>query len=384
MTRRLFPALVTAAASALLGAGAPALAQNELPSELIRAGTVSADQAAAIQQFVEREAAGLTGEDPAALVRSRNNLLRPLRPEASVPFRLKYAESLAPELRELSGSDNELKVVNALRIAGELATDQGADLLNSYRGDERPAVRYTAVSGLARTFAALEAGNPALAPERLRPLIEGLGEQLATETHPQVLDAVVRALIEASRLSKQGFAGYRPIAITVLASETGARLQELGGEAADRDLLPALLRAGQAVRDVFVSSVPPLDANRDGELIKTMGALGGDMLAYVHRRYKAGDFPFAAAEDDEAARQAKAEAREVPSQILTVGEATVIFSISRADPRNPAQSKGLDEQFKQLTNMGDAQLLEGIAGWVGPQGQLTKAFGFPADRFITP
>lgn len=383
MTRRLFPALITAAAAAFLGAATPAFSQSELPSELVRAGSLSADQAAAIQQFVTREVAGLKGEDPTALVRSRSNLLRPLRPETSVPFRLKYAEVLAPELRALSASENELKVVNALRIAGELATEQGAELLNSYRGDERSAVRYAAVSGLVRTFASLETGNPALAPERLRPLIDGLGEQLATETHPQVLDAVVRALIEASRLSKQGFAGYRPVAITVLANGAGERLRKLGGEAADRDLLPALLRAGQAVRDVFVVNNPPLDGTRDADLIKAMGALGGDMLAYVHRRHKAGDYPFSA-DDSDGERQMKAEVRAVPAQIVNVGEAIVIFSITRTDPRATAQSKNLDQHFRQLTNVGDAQLLEGIAGWVGPQGQLTRAFGFAPDRFVTP
>src|SRR5690606_10659287 len=187
--------------------------------------------------------------------------------------------------------ERELTVVNALRVAGELGTDAGADLLDRFRADERPAVRYAAIAGFMRTLAAVESGSPAISPDRVRPMIGTLGQLLTNEQHPQVLDVIVRALIEGTNLSRQGYDTIRNDAVRTLATGASQRLQAMGKAEAQPELLPALLRAGQGIRDVMTNQSRPLDTTRDAQLIQAAGELGGDMIAFVYRRYEAGDYP---------------------------------------------------------------------------------------------
>ena len=106
----------------------------------IRPGAVTDAQ---VKAFVGDRLGALGSGEPLAVRQARIDLLAPLRaPEIDSAFRLQYSGALQQGgLTGLASDDDVLVAINAIVIAGELATQLSASILDRALGDDRPAVR---------------------------------------------------------------------------------------------------------------------------------------------------------------------------------------------------------------------------------------------------
>jgi hypothetical protein len=143
------------------------------------------------------------------------------------------------------------------------------------------AVRYAAVAGIGRSFEAMTAFSPAMVPARAQELVAKLGEVVAQEQQPEVLDAAVRALISAMRMSREGHGPIRADALTVLCERGAERLKKMGPIDA---AAPAMLRVLTGVREAVTVNNPGMQPGPAG--IKKGAELAGHTIAYVLRNIK--------------------------------------------------------------------------------------------------
>lgn len=379
MTRTLLPALIMFAGVSL--GSAPVRAQCDLPRGVVEAAMLSADHERELQRCASANLALLQNDDRAEMKKGRDGLLRPLtNKNASVSFRLKYSEALAPTLGRLAQDDNEPRAINALIVCGALATTQAAHELDRMLADPRDAVRYSAAGACGRTFSAIDAASPAITAEDAVRLVERLGRQLADETDADVFDRCVRSLMAAGLVTRDGFGRLREQGLGVLAARAGARLKALPiGPGADA-LLPSFVRAGGALRDAAANGQLNLNERTVTRPILEFGA-----RAWVHvaQRLEAGQFDQIQAGDEPQVAAGKRDARKVIVQVVQVGQATMFFAATRLGAGRAFEPREPMEWVAQADGRGDDLFIRRTGELMGPGGILSKApFGYPANEFL--
>ncbi len=346
---------------------APAVAQNIDPT-VVQSSDLSEDQKSKIKQFVDRHKDGLS-EGHAEVKRSRSALIAPLQqdPKVSVAFRLEYARLLTPVLRPLARGDRDINAINALRLAGELATTSGIEILSDSLADKRQAVRFAAADGFAATFAAIEATSPAIAPaQQAIRAISTLKAGMDKEADPKVLEAYVLALRAGSRVPTAKLAGVRPAAIKALAEAVSIVARK-----SDDAALDAIFgRAVNTTRESLIVqgiNEPKLERAE----LEAAAGMSGDILAAVLRRVKAGEL---AGDTDEARRTRAAFFLIIADAESTIQWANTGFS------GPPAPALKLNELIQQSK---DDEFQTSVLRLIGANGLLTASpFAFKDDHFV--
>ncbi|MCB9845271.1 MAG: hypothetical protein H6811_04710 [Phycisphaeraceae bacterium] len=237
-----------------------------------------------IQQYVADRVNAWRSSDQAASKRGRQDLFKPLaNPQVSVTFRLTYGEFLTQAVQqELSGGTPSRMIV-ALHLAGECATDRAAELIVQYLDHADESVRYSAAFGAGLTLRAVAAGSPAIQPDRTRELVNRLGARLAQEQNSFVLDRVIRSLDVAMGLSHPSVADLRQEAVRLISVRVGERLRSLDPQHNNVPLLQMLLRAGETVQDEFLTR-----GDLPAPIVVEAAGLGADAMVYVAKRFQAG------------------------------------------------------------------------------------------------
>ena len=176
---------------------------QDLAQEVRRAAQLAPDQATAVTNYVKDHSANLASNDPQQIRRDRAALLSPLADEQATPaFRIRYSEALAPIIKPLAENASDIVAINALVLAGDLATAAGAEILTKAAGSTKPAIRYQAVYGLRRTFEALGTMlSPTMRTDQIEDLVKLIGRRLSEETDALVIDGLVLASVEAMRIT---------------------------------------------------------------------------------------------------------------------------------------------------------------------------------------
>lgn len=364
LKRLIFAAVLSLASFAAVPAS---LAQSIEPA-IVQASDLSEDQKAKIKQFIDKHKDGLS-EGHAEIKRARSALIAPIQqdPKVSVAFRLEYARVLTPTLRALTRGDRDINAVNALRLAGELATTSGLEILSDSLADKRPSIRFAAVSGFAATFSAIEATSPAIAPaqQAIRALTT-LKTSMERETDPQVLEAYIIAFRAGSRVPTAKLAGVRPAAVKALADSVS--LLARGVNDASRDAV--FRRAVNAAREALIVqgiNEPKLERAE----LEAAAGMAGEILASAHRRLKAGEL----SDDSDQTKRTRAEL------VLIVADADSTIQWANTGLSGPTfPSLKLSELIQQSK---DAEFQTTVLRVIGPNGLLTASpFGFKDDHFI--
>ncbi len=360
-------AILAVLLAAILAPAARCRAQFGLPEDLIKASDLTAAQKQAITQFIDQHKAGLTAE-PQVLKRDRDALLDPLRHlDISVSFRLEYARQLVPILRPLVSGEKDLAAINALTIAGELATSSSLDMAGPALADKRPAVRFAGVNAFDRTFVAIARTNPAIAPPQAQSAVRTLRDGLAKESDPYVLEGYVLALQSGTHVWADRIKGssVRPDSLLALTQGIGAKARDAKPGV---DLDAAFRRAARAARDALVN-VPLSEPKLDDAVLRDVGALGGDLLANIKRRVEAGELK---PNPDPPARK-----RAELALMAADSEQALNFASSQLGTQSEELHLGdLIERSK------DDDFLQKVRRVIGPKGLLNGApFNFPDDRF---
>jgi hypothetical protein len=365
MTLRRLPAVCIFAAAAFLLPLQHASAQFGLPREVIAAESIGAAQSSQIESYIGEWLPRLASQDPLEIKRARDTLLMPLREHTiSVAFRQAYSDRLVPGLRGHAQDERDLVIANALRVAGELATPASVQLLEQKLQDGQSPVRFAAITGIARTFAAVRDASPAVGTDGIQQLTRRVGQQLRTEKAPEIVDACVRALATAMDINRQNFESVRPAAFEVLAAGIGERAKALRGNADDAPMLIALLRAGQVSRDALSANDPRMQLNDTG--VRQAAELNGHLLGYTIRRLQGGGFPHEAP-----------ESREMAAKIVTTAENGIVLAANRLRIQQPALN--LSAEFAKATAEGDRDFFRKAVELLGV---LTRPpFNYPAGHF---
>lgn len=349
-----------------LGAGAPGLAQPCFPRTIVESVSLSQADKDKIKQCVEANRDGLSG-DKDQIKKSRKALAADFDNPAnvSVSFRLELSKLLLPGLTPLVNDKTDLVAANALQIAGEVATADSLGLLARGLTDPRPAVRCAAAYGYKRLFDQLRQSSPAFQPVDAIKACNEVAARIAAEKDPHVLEEYARALESGATVSTENVRGLRPATVAATAKEFGARIRS---KDAQLDLAPAMIRAGQVLRDA-VNKVgvkqdePPLD----NAVCKEAGGFGGDLLAFAKRRLAAGNVP--------------ANERDVLAGLADVGNAVYFFAAAAMGPEPPKS----EPPGAAIRTGNDREFVVRADKIIGQVGALTRPpFELPPDRFTTP
>jgi hypothetical protein len=259
----------------LLSMASSLWAQSPLPETIPTATSLSDTDKTAITQLVEESRAGLSGTVD-QIKRSRNALVAPLRVRGvSNAFRIEFSRLVAPVVQPLAKSPKEEVAINAARIAGELGTRQGLDILDECMKDSRPGVRMMAALGYVRAFGTAREGSTPLIPAQVRPSLDLIVSQIGTEKDPRVLEALVTALDSAVRVPDANIKDLSTWAFDALAMATGKMAQNASPETDE-----ALAKATGALYSLVSSA----DMRPSSNALKESALSAGDVIAAVVRR----------------------------------------------------------------------------------------------------
>jgi len=321
----------------------------------------------AIDTCVSSLIAAMSEPESRRLREARSRLLEPLDDaDASVPFRLTYADNVLRHVRPLVASQRDELAINAARILGELATGDSLAALELMLNDQREAVRFTAAAGFERAFNRVSrTAQPLVRADRVAAALIPLERIAATDPSPFVVDAAMQALAEATRLGTAAPAGaagnfgaVRVDAVAAISRAAGAWAASC--DASEAHALP-ILRGARAVRDALIQVGPNIQP-LDRRTLTDAAGFAGDILTFARCRI-CDNCP---AVDREALRTA-----------TTLAE-TILDRTSQG-LGGPARTSRLAQHIERNE---DDRFCQAVERLLSPNGELTSApFNFPADRF---
>lgn len=361
--------LAVVALAVLFVGAAPgvARAQNDLASAVVQSTSLSDGQKQEIAAYASE---GLTLFKNTEWIQSRNGrnqLLRPLEdPLVSVAFRLEYSRLLCASLAaSAEAGQPDITRLNAIRVLGAIATAQTAEPIARQLADPAPSIRFMATQAAGASFRALATSSPALPAGDAARLVTTLAKLAESEQDVMVMDGAVIALIEATRVELPEYKDLRESAYALLARSVGARLRALPADSTDEAMIAAVLRAGIAARDgLSIARTKASDATS-----KELAGFGGDLIAYVLKRAKAGQLPAAGS----------GALRAALEQLVSVGEADIFFALLNLNAQRDPTT--LADTLKAGTADSERLFTEQAASLI--QSTLTAPpLTFPADRFL--
>lgn len=304
----------------------PAMAQAgraSIPEGLIsKPSELTPDEVRQVRTYVSEHLPRLTAENIDHRRAARRELRRPLTARGvTVSFRLAYSAQLVPELRRLADNQDRGVATVALLLAGELATSPASQLAIERLASEDEVVRYAAASSLGETLRVAADGAPAMNEQQLTNLVNRLGERLASEENPLVLDRVIRSIGAGATNQRREFANLRNAATRVLGDRLAERVQNAEAERPNAEMELSMLRGAETVfASVNRGTLSP-------EALRASGLLSGQLIAYAERRLNAGGL--------------SSEEVQRLQQIVGASENVVVFSWSLLDPRAQRRQFGL-------------------------------------------
>jgi len=348
---------------------APAQGTRAIDASIIaKGGPLSASEEKLVRDHVEANIAALDSDDPIQFRRARQQLMRPLtgdptaRPSPS--FRFAYSTAMVSDLERLLQSGDPPRMITALSLAGAIATERTVQLPLSTLAHEDPSIRYASAYALGLTFQALDRSAPAV--RDVSRLIDAMGERLAVEDEPFVLDRVIRTLGRAGNLARPGSNESRLRAIDTISRRVADRLFALDPSEGNTDRLRMLLRAVEIVQASFTSGVFLENPSQARDPSVTGAArLGAASMVYVARRVREGI--------------SDQEQRDLLIKIADTGEAIIFF----AQGAHSTQPTAIRPTVAQVLRAGDDQgylrQLERV--YTGDAGLLRRApFSLPPDQ----
>ena len=279
---KLCPSILTLVAAVLMPIFA-ASAQSSLNDDLIRKQDVSAADKQIIKAFIDGNAANLKGT-PLEIKKAREALVKPVeRDGVTVSFRVAMGSDLVTVLKPLvNEKEREVVVVNALRIAGEVATTNMIDVLLEGLKDPRESVRYAATHAMAQFFIAADKFAPAITKDDGARCVRGLVDVIEKENSVRVVDGASIALMSArpfmkglavQRLAEAGGRKAILLAKSTEPVDLGTHLRIAGALRTD------LLDAQKITPDAVLASVK--FAGQTLVLVKNQMKTSGDRVAIV-------------------------------------------------------------------------------------------------------
>lgn len=321
----------------------------------------------AIDACVSSLVAAMVEPETRRLREARSRLLEPLDDaESSVPFRLTYADIVLRHVRPLINSQREELAINAARVLGELASGDSLAALELMLADEREAVRFSAAAGFERAFSRVaRTAQPLVRADRVAAALVPLERIASNDRSPNVVDAAMQSLAEASRFgtgqaaaSAAGFGTVRIEAVAAISRSAGIRASSC--ESGQAYALP-ILRGARAVRDALIQVGPNIQP-LDRRTLTEAAGFAGDILTFVRCRV---------------CERCQTVDREALRTATVLAE--LILDRTSQGLGGPARTSRLAQHLERNEEDRFCSAVERI---LAPNGELSSApFNFPPDRF---
>lgn len=333
-----------------------------IPCALAAKPSLTQSERERIRRFAQEQVRALRSEDVQTSVKARDSLAWPLNCEnASLAFRLEYSDALVPELKGLTGGQDDRLAVSALLLMGRLRTTTAAEAVSASLASANPVVRAGAAAGLRETIAQVSKDSLGFSDAAVNRLLDDAAAALASERDPFVADMLVVVLGDSSRSN----VSIRSRSAVRLAESFTRTIRAAGGDPAPSGRWSAtVLRAIDLVRQTLFDQAGA--GTVDKELARRSAVLAGQVLALARRRAEAG----VGSGDPDLTRAVGA------------AEGLVIFAHTSLTGERLAE-QGLQRQFEQASGgVGVEVFMEGVDAWVGSAGRLTKPpYNVPAAEF---
>lgn len=363
----------TLAFAALLGlAGTRAMAFQVADAGALNAAVsaiaLDEPQKAAVNALIEKHKAGLESKQAATIMVARKALLEPMMsPQASIGpgYRSHLSSKMLDILTSMAAGPDE-SAINAMIIAGEIATQGSVELVIKGLDSKSASVRRAAAYAAQRTFLALQNHPPAMLQAAAEGLVAALQKRLESETDQHVVLALVQAHIEASRL--RGTNGQQfnlgNLAIESLCKALTGRPSMKAAKAFDTVEIQALINAVTGTRDLVGGRAGVVVPNT---VQLAAAELGGFIIAHTRRVVAANGLTF-----EDIAR------RELYGQSCDAAVTLIGLVGVNMQPGFQMASPGLGELLRKGNQLNDAAFLKGCDDAIAA---LTKApFSIPAAR----
>lgn len=316
--------------------------------------TLAAPDVAVVKKLLADQGPALKDADIAKSETARDAILKPLKcNQVSLDFRLQMS---GPAFAELSKSVADAKdhvALNALRVFGELGTQQAVEAIKPALADaKRPAVRCMAAMSMRDIIR--NAPNTG-AIRDVNALLDVVAQRLEVETDVYVVENLVLAL-DATRDTPANPAAMQKMAVA-LAKQAKA-LRSRSDEANHDRWIRVLIRGTDGAFQ------PMLNAGAGTNLPTTFrtdaATLSGQALAYVRDRLSVGV-------------ETGSEQARLLSTLVNTSERALVL-IDSAVRRTPVQKQVLVEKFDAAVESGDGTAFEAdVDKWIGATGTLTKS-----------
>lgn len=351
----------------VLALGGVAWAQSTIGPAITQSQTLTNTQLTQVTNFIRDNQDDLLSDDPTLCQRARKRLSDPLESaNISLDFRRKYSDQLMGTVGIASQSQNEHIAVNALLLAGHLATPQSVEVLVRALDDQRVPVRYAGLAGLTLTMAQIDRSQPAIHEDLAVELVERVATLVENEESSIVFDGGVRTLVAAA--TQRQIDAVRRQAQTSIFSSLRYRLKSHQG-VVDTQTLTGAIRGIDALQSLLIEDT----GNIRNDVATSAAELSGHLLALLGERIGAGDV-----DDDQTLEMARV--RNLVIQGLQLCEATI--NLVNADYRNgqPLAGQDLGGTFGNGDNAGTVEAIN--QGYIGPNGVLIRPpFSFAAGTF---
>lgn len=339
-----------------LGVPVAAVSAQTVDCALASKATLDPADVAVVRKFLADQAPKLkSADDPAVSEEARDAILKPLKcNQVSLDFRLQLSGPAFAELAKAVGDPADHVALNALRVFGELGTQQSVEAIKPALADaKRPAVRCMAAMSMRDILAGAAQNNAIRDPA---PILDAVSQRLAAETDVNVVENLVLAL-DATRNNPsvhQNAMRKMAVALTTQAKALRAR----AGEAHHDRWVRVLIRGTDGA---FQPMMNAGGANLDNAFRTDVAMLCGQALAYVRDRLDA-DKPSAGSDES-----------KMLSTLVNTSERALVL-IDSAVRKVPVQKQVLVAKFDEAVAQGDSKgFAAEVEKWIGDSGTLTKA-----------
>ncbi|GAB5496913.1 MAG: hypothetical protein Phyf2KO_19930 [Phycisphaerales bacterium] len=289
-------------------------------------------------------------------------------PNLATSERLNASSQLIEPLSAMIESGDELKVVNALMIAGNIVTPEAIALIEASYESENPGVRYAALKALRSTFDIL--GNqrtPSIDISEINRQIQTASDILRADGDTYVAEGAARALIAAAKMRDNRLSASAELAFGQLASAASARLGSIDDVQEDKQM--GVIRIAM-MSNFELGRILQSGPNKPGrDAIRTAAGLAGDSLAHAFGEFEAAGRQIASISEDNA---------EVLAQLVGASE-NLVYSAQTALGQDPTRA-ALRGAFESGN---DRNFNRAILTLIGGSGVLVQApFSLEPDRFV--
>jgi hypothetical protein len=365
-----------------------------IPAETAQSVTLSSAQEQLLDEFTGALKPRIFGENRDESTRAVGELLDPLRNErVSVAFRQAMTARLIDDLERVlrdarpmleDGTINTIPY-SALRIAGELATDQSLGVILPLLRHEDDGLRFFAIYCTEAVFFAVRTSAPAVSDRTLfvdrgdgrgEGLVALLGDLLLQERSPRHAAAIVRSLAEAGSIRNEQVPGLSAHAVRLIGDRTSERIRGVQGQVVSEEERLVWLTAGQAVQRVIAQTTGASPASALGAI-----RLGGHLAAAVYLDIEGGRVVSIPERDDD-------DKAVIEKQMLILAQNLMIFGEQRhaegtGRRRNTAFEDSAGALLDAFLGLGDRNFRQVSLGLISANGLLTDApYPFLDNEFI--